>query len=280
MTILEVLQSAAGYMKKHGVESPRLNAEHLLAHTLDKRRLDLYLEFDRVLSEEERAPLRELVKRRIAGEPLQHLLGEWDFYGRSFALDSRALIPRPETEQLVSRMLEVLPAEAALRVADVGTGSGAIALSLACERPAWAVTACDISADALALAKTNAGKLGVEGKVCWHHGDLLPEEGVWDAIAANLPYIPSEEISTLSKEVQRDPVLALDGGADGLEIIRRLITDAPKKLEKGGFLFLEFGQGQSDAIREILAVAGFGGITILEDHQGIPRIAQAQNQLL
>lgn len=276
MTILEVLQSAAAYMGKHGVESPRLNAEHLLANSLKMRRLDLYLEFDRELNDAERAPLREFVKRRIAGEPLQHLLGEWDFYGRVFAVDARALIPRPETEQLVALVLASLSGDSSLRVADVGTGSGAIAVTLAAERPSWQITACDISQDALDLCRVNAEKHGVETRVVSLCCDLLPIEGQWDAIVANLPYIPSGEIAGLSQEVRRDPVLALDGGADGLDLIRRLVLLAAERLADGGFLFLEFGKGQEEKIKEILSEAGFSDIKIVEDYQGVARISQAR----
>lgn len=276
MTILEVLQSAAAYMGKHGVESPRLNAEHLLANSLKMRRLDLYLEFDRELNDAERAPLREFVKRRIAGEPLQHLLGEWDFYGRVFAVDARALIPRPETEQLVALVLASLSGDSSLRVADVGTGSGAIAVTLAAERPSWQITACDISQDALDLCRVNAEKHGVETRVVSLCCDLLPIEGQWDAIVANLPYIPSGEIAGLSPEVRRDPVLALDGGVDGLDLIRRLVLLAAEKLADGGFLFLEFGKGQEEKIKDILSEAGFSDIKIVEDYQGVARISQAR----
>lgn len=273
MTVLEVIQSATGYLEKYQVESPRLHAEHLLAHVLGQRRLELYMEFDRILTEQERAPLRELVKRRIAGEPLQHLLGEWDFYGRTFVTDKRALIPRPETELLVENILARLPASDSLRIADIGTGTGAIAISLAIERPNWQLTACDISADALALAKSNAERHKIS--LLWFQGDLLPPEQTWNAIVANLPYIPTTEIAKLSAEVQRDPVLALDGGSDGLETIRRLILDAPAVLEAEGMIFLEFGQGQSTTVEALLMEAGFSEIKITSDYQGIPRIAEA-----
>ena len=190
-TVLEVLESTAKYFADKGVESPRLNIDLLLAHVLGKKqRMDLYMEFDRPLGERELNTLRPLVKQRGEGVPLQHLLGTVEFYKREFISDSRALIPRPETERLVELILKLeLPADA--RCVDVGTGSGVIALTLAAERPEARVQAVDRSPNALTLARENAAKLGLDGRVEFLTGDLLaPCAGPFDLVAANLPVHP------------------------------------------------------------------------------------------
>src|SRR6476469_8554774 len=190
MTVLEVLQSSTEYFKKRDIESPRLNAEHLLAFILKRKRIELYLEFERVLTEAELAPLRGLVKRRGQGEPLQHLLGTVEFAGRMFLCDKRALVPRPETEQLVEKIADCRLPNADCRILDVGTGSGVIALSLAAKFPAAKVTAIDVSDDALELARTNAERLGLSNSVEFLKSDLLlAVTHVYDLIVANLPYI-------------------------------------------------------------------------------------------
>src|SRR5205814_4771407 len=196
MHVLELLHSNNAYVKKRGVESPRLNTEHLLAHILGRKRIELYLEFERPLAEVELVPLRELVRRRGQGEPLQHLLGTVEFAGRTFLCDKRALVPRPETEQLV----EFLKSEirnSKSEILDVGTGSGVIALSLAANFPEATVTATDISEDALALARENADRLGLTSRVEFLTGDLLLYVNhVYDLIVANLPYVAAGDRAT------------------------------------------------------------------------------------
>lgn len=270
-TVLEVLRATTEYFTRHGVESPRLNAEHLIAHVLGKKRIELYMEFDRPLGERELAPLRELVRRRGNGEPLQHLLGTVEFHGRTFATDARALIPRPETELLMELVLkESLPD--APRILDVGTGSGVIALTLAAELPAADVTAVDISLDALALARENAARLGVAERVHFLQSDLLDAvEGKFDLIPANLPYIPGGEIASLSREVQHDPRLALDGGAVGTEIIGRLIDQARAHLNPGGRLVMEIGHDQAEPLAAELARQNYRDIRPVADYQNILR---------
>jgi release factor glutamine methyltransferase len=271
MTVLEILQSTTAYFKKREIESPRLNAEHLLAHVLKQKRIELYLEFERVLAEEELAPLRELVRRRGQGEPLQHLLGTVEFGGRVFLCDKRALVPRPETEQLVG-ILKSRIENRESRILDVGTGSGVIALSLAANFPEAKVTAADISDDALALARENAERLGLTNRVEFLSGDLLIYVShVYDLIVANLPYVAASDRETLSREVLRDPEVALFGGERGDEIMRRLIETAPATLKPGGVLALEVGLGQADDLAALMAEKNYHDIKKEADYAGVTR---------
>ena len=274
LPLLEVLRGAESYLATRGVDHPRLNAEHLLAHALGLKRMELYLQFDRPLGESERAPLRELVKRRGAREPLQHILGTAEFHGRTFSCDRRALVPRPETEQLVEIALELARRTAAPVILDVGTGSGVIALTLALELPSAEIHATDISDEALALATENASRHSIPQRVAFSKADLLPQSvSPFTLIIANLPYIPSPEIPTLQPEVGHDPHSALDGGADGLDAIRRLVVDAPGRLSPASALVLEIGVGQADAVKALLEASKFRDISVKPDYQGIPRFA-------
>ena len=274
-TVLEVIQATTPYLQKNGVESPRLNIEHLLAHVLGKKRMDLYMEFDRPLEDRVLEPLRGLVKRRAAGEPLQHLLGTVEFLGRSFLCDKRALVPRPETEQLC----ELTIADCGLRIGsgrvlDVGTGSGVIALSLAAAWPEARVEAVDVSGDALALARENAARLGLAERVFFSKSDLLENiAGEFQLIVANLPYIAADEIPLLAREVQHDPMIALTPGDDGLSLIRRLIAEATRHLR--GLLALEIGHDQSPRVCEALAAHNYQDIRPLADYQGRQRFVFA-----
>ncbi|PYK75299.1 MAG: peptide chain release factor N(5)-glutamine methyltransferase [Verrucomicrobia bacterium] len=276
MTVLEVLQATTAYFKKHDLESPRLNAEHLLAHVLRRKRIELYLEFERELAEAELAPLRELVKRRAQGEPLQHLLGTVEFCGLTFLCDKRAMIPRPETEQLV----EVLKSEVRNRkseIMDVGTGSGVIALCLAAEFPGAQILAVDISNDALALAQENAARLNLAERVRFLKSNLLENvEGVFDVIVANLPYVSTQERHTLSREVLHDPEVAVFASTRGDELVRELIAQAPSRLRPGGMLALEIGMGQSEALLSTLAEKNYRDISSKTDYSGVTRFLFAR----
>jgi release factor glutamine methyltransferase len=284
MTVLELLQATTAYFKKHNVENPRLNAEHLLAHVLGRKRIELYLEFERQLSASELAPLRSLVKRRGEGEPLQHLLGTVEFCGHIFVCDKRAMIPRPETEELVQLLVSNFkkcqrrPDQSSRRrIADVGTGSGVIALSLAAELPEADIFAVDISEDALGLARENAERLLVADRVRFLRSNLLENvEGSFDVIVANLPYIPTQERQTLSREVLHDPEVALFAGGCGDELVRELIAQASSRLRPGGMLALEIGIGQSDTLVAALAEKNYRDIWREKDYSGVTRFLFAR----
>jgi len=276
MTLLEILQSTTAYLTKRKIESPRLNAEHLLAHVLGLRRLDLYLEFERELDESELKPLREILRRRGEGEPLQHLLGTVEFCGRNFLCDKRALVPRPETEELVELVISKIQNPKS-RIVDVGTGSGVIALSLAASFPEAALEAIDFSDEALGLARENAARLELEGRVRFMKGNLLREaEGEFDVIVANLPYVAREDRPSLSREVRHDPEIALFAGENGEQLIRELIEQAPSRMRAGGLLALEIGLGQSDSLQSILAQKNFHDIESKRDYAGTPRFLLAR----
>jgi len=278
MTVLEVLQSTTGYFQKRNIDSPRLNAEHLLAHVLSRKRMELYLDFERRLRESELAPLRELVKRRGSGEPLQHLLGTVEFCGRSFRCDKRALVPRPETEQLVELLISHFKPETAYsRMVDVGTGSGVIALTLAAEFPTGEIVGADISEDALMLARENAERLGLVDRIRFLRSNLLESvEPDFDLIAANLPYVSTEDRQNLSREVLHDPEVALFAGARGDEVVRQLIAQAPAWLRPGGMLALEIGIGQSETLVAALAEKNYRDISTEKDYSGVIRFLFAR----
>jgi release factor glutamine methyltransferase len=279
MTVLELLQTTTAYFAKKGVEHPRLNIEHLLADTLGKKRIELYLEFDRSLTARELEPLREKVRRRAEGEPLQHVLGHWDFFGRRFKTDRRALIPRPETELLVEAIVKESAScgKSANRLVDVGTGCGILAITFALECPGLEICAVDLSDDALALARENAEALGVLERIAFRRSDLLDQiEGPFNWIVANLPYIPAADLKALPREVKFDPALALDGGKDGLTIIKRLIESTPGKIAPNGMIALELGQGQAQQVRGFLADRNYRDISMRKDYQGVERLLIAK----
>ena len=279
-TVREILASAAEYLSSRGVETARLDAERMLAEILGVGRMDLYVEHDREVAEPERARLRERVRRRGAREPAQYILGKADFYGIELAADPRALIPRRETEMLVDRALE-LAGDRPVKVLDLGTGSGAVALALVkrlAEGPR--VVAADASTDALALALANAEKLGLAERVRFVESDLFSAFGdadAFDVIVANLPYVPTGEIDSLMPEVRdHEPRAALDGGPDGLDVVRACVAAAPAFIEPGGWMLLEVGAGQAGAVTELLAAAGLQTERPLRDPGGIDRVAQGR----
>ena len=277
-TVLETLQRGTDYLEKRGVDSARLNMQLMLADVLGCTKLELYMQFDRPLEEKELAPLRDLLKRRGKREPLQHVLAKAEFFGQQFKSDKRALIPRPETEELVELLTKTppyLPAKG--WVIDVGTGSGVIGLSLA---KAWQdkdlqFLLIDQNEAALSLAKENALDLA-SPSVNFQCGDLLEScDQQAHLIVANLPYIPTHEIADLSAEVQHDPNTALDGGADGLDLIRTLVTQAHSCLVQGGLLALEIGIDQAQKGMDLLANESYKNVEIRSDLSGVERFLLA-----
>ena len=276
-TVLETLQAGAKYLEARGVPEARLNMEHLIAKVLGCERLDLYMDFDRPMAEAELDPLRDLLRRRGERVPLQHLLGEVEFLGRTFKCDARALVPRPETEELVGMLLTRFGEEHPRSVVDVGCGSGVIGLSLAAEWPEASVALVDISGEALALAAENLAALEPEPEnVQLLEGELLAGfDGPFDLVVANLPYLASSELSGLQPEVLHDPEIALAAGPDGMELMRRLIEDVPGKLAVSGLVALEIGAGQGEALLAAAAGAGLRDAECLKDLSDVERFLLA-----
>ena len=276
MTLLEVLQRSTDYLKKHDVDSSRLNAEHLMAHVLKRTRMELYLEFERTLSEEELAPLRELLRRRGEGEPLQHLLGTVEFCGQTFLCDKRAMVPRPETEELVELLKSQITNHKS-QILDVGTGSGVIALSVAKHFPEAEIVATDVSDDALELARENAERVGLSERVRFLKANLLNDvEGTFDVIVANLPYISTQDRQSLGPEVLHDPEVALFAGQRGDELVRELMEQAVARLKPGGLLALEVGRGQAASLSDLLRKKNYHDIETKNDYSGVSRFLFAR----
>jgi len=276
-TPLKVLSWTAAKFGERGIGSARLDAELLLAHVLHTDRVGLYTGFDKPLLETELAAFRELIRRRLAGEPIAYLVGRQEFWSLPLAVDARVLVPRRDTETLVEVALRRAPA--ATRIADVGTGSGAVALALAKERAGADVVATDASQDALAVARANAEALGLP--VRFVAGDLLaPLDGAFDLIVSNPPYIPTGDLAGLAPEVGREPRGALDGGPDGLDALRRLVAGAPARLVPGGILAVEHGFDQGERVRALLHAADFEAIETARDLGGNERVTSGARKLL
>ena len=274
-TVLETIDGGTRYLEKRGIEDARRNMQMLVAHQLGCTRVGLYLQFDRTVEETDLIPLRENLKKRGEGLPLQHLLGKVWFHKQEFKTDSRALIPRPETEELAEWILKWdLPAKS--QVLDMGCGSGVLGLTLASERPGWQLTLADVSPDALALAQENAAAQEIQNATFLHSDLFSAIETSFDGIVANLPYVPESERATISREVTHDPALALFSGADGLDLIRRFIPQAFHHLKPCGWLALEIGHDQASQVTEILETSGFTEITVKTDMSGVDRFPFAR----
>lgn len=275
-SVLETINGGAEYLAKRGVEDARRNMEHLLAQRLGCSRMALYTQFDRPLEEAILAPLRESLKKRGEGIPLQHILGTVGFHGRDFLCDGRALIPRPETEELVEMILARLP-PGPLEILDMGCGSGVLGLTLAAERPDSRVILADISEDALSLTSENAEKLGITN-ISLVRSDLFSEvQGAFDVIAANLPYVPEGDAAEMARELHHDPALALFSGADGLDLLRRFVPESFGFLKSAGLLALEIGHDQASHLLAGLESCGFAETEIRRDLSGIDRFPFARH---
>jgi release factor glutamine methyltransferase len=277
-TVLETIDGGTRYLEKRGIEDARRNMQMLVASQLNCTRMQLYTQFDRPMEESDLAPLRENLKKRGEGIPLQHLLGKVWFHKQEFKTDARALIPRPETEELAEWILKWdLPAHS--QVLDMGCGSGVLGLTLASERPGWSVTLADVSPDALALAQENAADQEIKNATFLHSDLFTAIDSPFDGIVANLPYVPESERATISREVSHDPALALFSGHDGLDLIRRFIPEAFLHLKPGGWLVLEIGHDQASQVAEILKASAFTDIEVKTDLSGIDRFPFAKRPL-
>ena len=280
MRIVELISTAAEHLESHGFESARLEVELMLGHVLGCTRLDLYLKFDQPVGEEELERFRALYRRRLNHEPLQYLLGSTGFRDIEVRTDCRALAPRPETELLVEEAVSFLRNRGDVLVADLGVGSGVIAVSVAYEIPSAHVVAVDLSDDALMLTGENARRLGVDDRIDLVSADMLAGidgRGPFDAILSNPPYVMSGEIESLQPEVRDwEPRMALDGGPDGLRLLEPVAREAYRHLKPGGLLLLECDDRQADHLCEVLVSTGlYDNVTVINDLAGKKRLVRA-----
>ncbi len=277
-TIREVLSWTRGYFEGAGIVQPRLEAEILLAHALEVDRLHLYLSPDKPLSVEERSRFRTFVQRRRAGEPLQHLIGEVTFFGLRFRVSRDALIPRSETEELLDHTLRLAPRDREIRCLDLGTGSGVIAVCLARYLPRAAVTAADVSAAAIDLARANATLNDVADRIEFVESDWFRNvSGRFDLVVSNPPYVASGAVERLAVEVRdHEPRVALDGGEDGTQAISAVLAGVGGHLLPGGRVLLEIGDGQGDTVSREMTAAGLSDVRIDRDLSGRERFASAR----
>lgn len=289
-TIQTLLRKSIAFFEEKGVDEAKRTAELLLAHALGAKRIDLYVRFEQPLREDELERFRASVRKRLAGEPVQYILGETEFYGLPFHVSPGVLIPRPETEHLVEAAIDFLRPIAARmlaegrapRVLDIGTGSGCIAIAVARHVPGARVVAVDISPAALEVARANASLNAVDDAVEFIEGDVLADEravfrGPYDLVLSNPPYIAATDMSALQREVrEHEPHTALTDHGDGLTFYRRIALLLRAMCADGGGCFLEIGYGQHDAVRDIFVTAGFPPPSFISDYASIPRVAVIQ----
>jgi release factor glutamine methyltransferase len=283
-TILSLLEWGTGYLAGRGIESSRYECDQMLCRVLECRRIDLYLRFDSVLTADQLSRFKALFTRRLAREPLQYILGDTEFMGLPLSVDRRALIPRPETELLVAEVIALArePEARVHRVLDVGTGSGNIAVSLAHHLPGCSVDAIDVSSEALELAAENIGRHRLEDRVRLMRLDLLAEgdrleQGVYDVIVANPPYVSAKEYALLEPEVKEfEPALATTDGGDGLTFFKAIAPLGLRALRSGGSVMVEHAYDQSGAVSALFTGAGYVGLQTVRDYNGILRIVKAR----
>ena len=279
-TVRRLLEWTEDFLRKKQVESPRLEAQILLAHALGCAKIDLYVRHEEEPPEDRKTAFRDMIKKRAEGMPVAYLVGYRDFYSLPFDVTPAVLIPRPETETLVAEALRLLKPLAAPHVLDVGTGSGCIAVAVATQHKTARVTATDVSAAALAVAAGNAARHRVGERVAFHEGDLFgPVAGrTFDLILSNPPYIAHAEFPALDPGVRAfEPRSALDGGPDGLAFYRRIAADAPASLNPGGTVLVEVGVTQAEAVRDLFAALLEPG-PVLKDPAGRPRVVTAKKR--
>jgi release factor glutamine methyltransferase len=283
-TILKTLQWTADYFKRHGIENSRPTAEVLLTHCLQCERIDLYLRYDQPLQADELARFKKLIQRRGQREPDAYITGQKEFWSLSFRVTPAVLIPRPETECLVEAALDRYPVNDTIEVLELGTGSGAISIALARERTKWHIRASDISADALDVARQNARRLLEADRIEFFRGSWFEpftgQTGDFDLIISNPPYVRAGVLAGLEPEVRLfEPAGALDGGEDGLACLRHIIQAAPEYLRPSGWLMLEMGYDQGEAVRALGRRCGaYQLVEVAKDYSGLDRIALFQRK--
>ncbi len=277
LTVLEAINLSADFLAKKNIESPRINSEHLLAYVLNCKRLDLYLSFDRPLKEDEVDAYRELIRRRSKAEPLQYIIGSVEFFGLDFKVNPSVLIPRPETEILVEKILEHSDKNIPLKILDIGTGSGNIAVSLAKNLQNSSVVAIDISEDALKIAAENSESNNTNTQIVFKKYDFMTENNFqqesFDLIVSNPPYVSAEEFPSLRPELNvYEPKIALTDSSDGLNFYREISLKAKTLLKPKGKIFFEIGAGQAESIKNILLQNNFSEIEIFKDYASVERV--------
>ncbi len=277
-TILKILQWTQQFFTRRGIENPRLDAELLLCAVLHKKRIDLYTHFDEPLEIQELEQYRQYVARRGTREPVAYILGSKGFLCHEFKVTKDTLIPRPETESLVERLVHMNGTKGKRRILDLGCGSGAIIVSLLAALPEAQGTAVDISPAAVQVTAENGARLGISDRLTTLVSNLyaqLPQEACFDVIVSNPPYIPRKDLSGLQQEVQWEPKGALDGGEDGMDFYRRILNGVWRYLKPTGLLAFEIGVEEGDAVTALCHEAGFPTVQVIKDYGDIPRMVFA-----